>query len=223
MNVSRAVVSLFYRDLLLNYRQRQEMLNPLFFFAVVITLFPLSITTEHALLSKMAPGIVWVAALLANLMTLDKLFRNDDEDGSLDQLLLSPVPLWLLVLSKVMAQWLVTGFPLTLIAPLLAYLLFLPAEGISILMLTLLIGTPIITLIGAIGAALTLCVRNSSVLLSLLVLPLYIPVLILGSSAVQMGMQGLSITAHVAWLMAMLVGGMTLAPFAISAALRIGR
>lgn len=223
MSIKKAVCSLFYRDLLLSYRQRHEMLNPLFFFAVVVTLFPLGITPNHVLLSKMAPGVIWVAALLANLMTVDKLFRDDEEDGSLDQLLLSPTPLWALVLSKIIAQWLVTGLPLTIIAPLLAYLLFLPAEGIYVLMVTLLIGTPIITLIGAIGAALTLSVRNSAVLLSLLVLPLYIPVLILGTTAVQSALQGLPVAGHFAWLLAMLTAGITLAPFAISAALRIGR
>lgn len=223
MNMRKAAVSLFYRDLLLNYRQRQEMLNPLFFFAVVVTLFPLGITPNHLLLSKMAPGVIWVAALLANLMTLDKLFRDDDEDGSLDQLLLNPTPLWMLVLSKIAAQWLVTGLPLTIIAPLLAYLLFLPTAGMQVLMVTLLVGTPIITLIGAIGAALTLSVRNGGVLLSLLVLPLYIPVLILGTGAVQTALQGLPVVGHLVWLLAMLMAGVTLAPFAISAALRIGR
>jgi heme exporter protein B len=215
--------ALFYRDVLLNYRQRQEWLNPLFFFAVVVTLFPLSITTDHGELGKMAPGVIWVAALLAGLMTLDKLFREDDEDGSLDQLLLSPTPLWMLVLSKLAAQWVVTGLPLTIIAPLLAYLLFLPTEAMSTLLITLLIGTPIITLIGAIGAALTLSVRNSGVLLSLLVLPLYIPVLILATGAVQTTLQGLPVTGHLAWLLAMLVGSVTLIPFVVAAALRIGR
>jgi heme exporter protein B len=221
MNMQTAVMSLLRRDLLLSYRQRQELLNPLFFFAVVVTLFPLGITADHLLLSKMACGVVWVAALLANLMTLDKLFRDDSEDGSLDQLLLSPTPLWMLVLSKILAQWLVTGLPLTIIAPVLAYALFLPAEGMTVLVATLLIGTPLITLIGAIGAALTLSVRNSGVLLSLLVLPLYIPVLILSTGAVQAALQGLPVIGYFAWLIALLFAGITLAPFAIASALRI--
>lgn len=221
MKMRVAALSLLRRDLLLSYRQRHEMLNPLFFFAVVVTLFPLGITTDHILLSKMACGVVWVTALLANLMTLDKLFRDDSEDGSLDQLLLSPTPLWVLVLSKIAAQWLVTGLPLTIIAPVLAYALFLPVEGMPVLITTLLIGTPLITLIGAIGAALTLSVRHSGVLLSLLVLPLYIPVLILSTGAVQAVLQGLPVIGYFAWLVALLFAGVTLAPFAIASALRI--
>lgn len=219
--MTERTMSLFYRDVLLSYRQRRDLLNPIFFFAIVITLFPLAITSDHLTLAKIAPGVIWVAALFANFMSLDKLFRDDEEDGSLEQLLLSPIPLWMLVLSKVLAQWLVTGLPLTLVAPLLAYLLFLPAAGIEVLMLTLLVGTPLITLIGAIGAALTLSVKNNGVLLPLIVLPLYIPVLILGAGAVQIVLQGLPIEAYIFWLLAMLTAGITLAPFAISAALRI--
>jgi heme exporter protein B len=222
MLINPAASAMLKRDLLLAYRGRNEFLNPLFFFLIVITLFPLGVSPEHKILSQIAPGILWVTALLANLMSLDQLFKYDQEDGSLEQILLSPQPLFLVVLAKVLAQWLVTGLPLTILAPLLSFMLFLPKGSLSVLLMSLLLGTPLLVLIGAIGAALTLKVKRGGLLLSLLVLPLYIPVLVLGSGAVTAVIAGFSALAPLLWLAVLLVLGITFAPFAISAALRIG-
>ncbi len=214
-------VAVLKRDLMLAYRRKSDLLNPLIFFLMVATLFPLGVSPEPQFLAEVAPGVVWVAALLATLLSMDGLFRSDYEDGTLEQMLLCPQPLFLTVMAKVLAHWMMTGLPLTLMAPLLGVMLFLPGEGMGGLMLSLLLGTPTLSLVGAIGAALTVGLRKGGVLISLLVLPLYIPVLIFGTGAVQAAVTGLPLVGFVALLGAMLVLGLVLAPFAISAALRI--
>lgn len=209
------------RDLLLSYRRRSDLVNPLIFFLMVATLFPLGVSPEPDFLAQVAPGVVWVAALLATLLSMDSVFRSDYEDGTLEQTLLSPQPLFVVVLGKITAHWMLTGLPLALLAPLLGVMLFLPEGGMGGLMLSLLLGTPTLSLVGAIGAALTVGLRKGGVLISLLVLPLYIPVLIFGTSAVQAAVTGLPLDGYIALLGAMLALGIGLAPLAVGAALRI--
>jgi heme exporter protein B len=213
--------TLLKRDLTLAYRHRAELANPLLFFVIVISLFPLGISPEAKLLQVIAPGVIWVAALLAAMLSLDNLFRSDFEDGSLEQLALTAHSLPLLVLAKVLAHWLVTGLPLLLLAPFLGILLFLPQSAMLTLILTLALGTPILSLIGAIGVALTVGLRRGGVLLSLLVLPLYIPVLIFAANAVNVAADGLPVTGQLYFLGALLSLSLTLSPFATAAALRI--
>jgi heme exporter protein B len=188
---------------------------------IVVTLFPIGVSPEPQFLAQLAPGLLWVAALLSTLLSMESLFKADFEDGSLEQLLLSPQPLFMVVLAKVFAHWLMSGLALTLVAPILAIMLFLPFEGMPGLMLSLLLGTPTLSLIGAIGAALTVGLRRGGVLISLLVLPLYIPVLIFGSSAVQAAITGLPLGGYFALLGALLALALALAPLATGAALRI--
>jgi len=209
------------RELLIAFRRQADIFNPLWFFIIVITLFPLSIGPEPELLSRIAPGIVWVAALLAALLSLERLFRDDFQDGSLEQMMIMPVPLPVVALSKVIAHWLLTGVPLILISPLLAILLSLDFNTWLAVVATLLLGTPTLSFIGAIGVALTVGLQKGGVLLSLLVLPLYIPILIFATSAIDAAALGMAYNGQLAILAAMLVGGMTLTPFAISAALRV--
>ncbi len=218
---SGAFFALLKRDLMLAYRHRNELLNPLFFFVLVVTLFPLGTTPEKELLLTMAPGVIWVAALLASMLSLDGLFRADYEDGTLEQILISPQPVPVLVLAKIIAHWLVTGLPMILLAPLLGVFMYLPAQGIATLMLTLVLGTPVLSLVGAIGMALTVGLRRGGMLLSLLVLPLYIPVLIFSANAVDANLAGMAIKGQIYFLSAMLVLAITLAPLAAAAALRI--
>ena len=219
--LSTAFFALLKRDLMLAYRHRNELFNPLFFFILVVTLFPLGTTPEKQLLITMAPGVIWVAALLASMLSLDALFRADYEDGTLEQILISPHPIPVLVLAKIIAHWLVTGFPMILLAPLLGVFMYLPAEGITSLMLTLILGTPILSLVGAIGMALTVGLRRGGMLLSLLVLPLYIPVLIFSANAVDANLVAMAIKGQIYFLSAMLMLAITLAPVATAAALRI--
>lgn len=209
------------RDLTLAMRRRADVLTTLFFFVIVVSLFPLGVGPEMATLRIMAPGVVWVAALLASMLSLERMFSADYRDGTLEQMLLTPQPLPVLVLGKVFAHWLVSGLPLVLIAPLLGVQYDLPPEGLLILAVSLLIGTPVLSLIGAIGAGLTLGVRGGGVLVSLLVLPLYIPVLIFGAGGVDATMSGLGAQAHLSLLGAFLLGALILAPWAAGAALRI--
>ncbi len=209
------------RDLLLAFRRRSDVLTTLFFFIIVVTLFPLGIGPEVGILRTMAPGILWVAALLASMLALGRLFALDHADGTLEQMLLSPEPLTLIVIGKVIAHWLVAGLPLVLLAPLLAVQFDLPGDSVLVLFYSLLIGTPVLSLIGAIGAALTLGVRGGGVLVSLLVLPLYIPVLIFGAGAVGAEASGLGSAAHLLLLGGVLAGAAALAPWATAAALRI--
>lgn len=212
---------IFKRDLLIAFRRRSEIIHPLIFFVMVVSLFPLAIGDDKALLQKIAPAIIWVTALLATMLSLDNLFRSDFDDGSLEQLTLLKTPLALLVTAKVTAHWFITGLPLILITPLLAVLLYMPTDTISMLLLTLLLGTPTLSLIGAVGIALTVGLRQGGVILSLLILPLYIPVLIFATLALQNSAQGFSAEAQLAMMLAILVLAITLSPFAIAAALKV--
>jgi len=207
--------------LLLAFRHRGELANPLLFFLMIVTLFPLGVSPEVVLLRKIAPGVIWIAALLAALFSLESLFRSDFEDGALEQMLLSPHPLSVLVLAKVLAHWLVSGLPMLLMAPLLGLLLAMPDPAIAALELTLVIGTPLLSLIGAIGVALTVGLRRGGVLLTLLIMPLYIPVLIFATNAVTAAAAGMPIAGQIYFLASLLVLALTLAPLAIAAALRI--
>jgi heme exporter protein B len=218
-------LSTFYillkRDLTLAYRHRAELANPLLFFIIVISLFPLGISPESTTLQGIAPGVIWVAALLAAMLSLDSLFRSDFEDGTLEQMALSAHSLPILVLAKVLAHWLVTGLPLILLAPVLGILLFLPDTAMLTLIATLALGTPVLSLVGAIGVALTVGLRRGGVLLSLLVLPLYIPVLIFAAGAVNNAAMGFPVAGQLYFLGALLSLSLTLAPFATASALRI--
>lgn len=217
----KAFYYLLLRDLRLAFRSRHELANPLIFFVLVVTLFPLAVTPSEDLLRVMAPGVIWVSALLSVLLSLDRLFKQDYEDGSLDQLMLSPNPLVILVLAKVSAHWLLTGLPLVLIAPLLGMIMYVPDEALGALVLSLLLGTPVLSLVGAIGVSLTVAVNRGGVLLSLIILPLYIPVLIFGANAVDVASDGLSIRGQMLFLGAMLALALSLAPLATAVALRI--
>ncbi|WP_277755677.1 heme exporter protein CcmB [Rosenbergiella metrosideri] len=209
------------RELKIAFRHRAEVINPLWFFLIIVTLFPLGIGPESTLLARIAPGIVWVAALLASLLGLERMFRDDYLDGSLEQLLLLPIPLPMVVLAKVFAHWLTSGLPLIILSPLASLFLSLNFTGWWGLVLTLLLGTITFSFLGAIGVALTVGLRRGGVLLSLLVLPLAIPILIFASSAVDAASQGLAISGYLAILAAMLIVSVVLAPFAIAAALRV--
>ena len=221
MSVSNAFFAIIKRDLVLALRRRSEIANPLLFFVLVITLFPLGIGAQPHLLQAIAPGIIWVSALLAAMLSLDSLFRSDFDDGSLEQILLSSYPASILVLAKVIAHWLVTGLPLLIIAPLLAVFLGMPSHSLGILLLTLLLGTPVLSLIGAIGVALTVGLRRGGMILSLLVLPLYVPVLIFASNAVEIASTGLPVSAQINILIAILVMAVVLAPWPTAAALKM--
>jgi len=217
----RAFSILLQRDLKLAYRHRAELANPLLFFVLVVSLFPLGVSPESKVLQQLAPGVIWVAALLAAMLSLDSLFRSDFSDGALEQLTLTAHPLPLLVLAKITAHWLVSGLPLIILAPLLGVLLFLPTDAMPTLLATLALGTPVLSLIGAIGVALTVGLQRGGVLLSLLVLPLYIPILIFAANAVQSAAMGLEVAGQLYFLGAMLMLALTLAPIAAAAALRI--
>lgn len=209
------------RDLMLAWRRRADVLSTLFFFVIVVSLFPLGIGPETQLLRSVAPGVVWVAALLASMLALGRLFSNDYYDGTLEQMLLTPQPLYLLVLGKVLAQWLVSEVPLVLIAPLIGVQFGLASDTLLVLFVSLLLGTPVLSLIGSIGAALTLGLRGGGVLIALLILPLYIPVLIFGAGAIDASIMGNSPQANLYLLAALLILSLVFAPWATSAALRI--
>ena len=209
------------RDLLLSMRRRADAANALLFFVLVASLFPLGVGPEPNLLRTIAPGVIWVAALLASMLALGRMFAADYADGTLEQLVLASAPLGVIVVGKAIAHWLVSGLPLMVLAPVLALQFDLPGDALVVLMASLALGTPALTLIGAIGAALTLGVRGSGVLTSLLVLPLYVPVLILGTSAVDAAAGGVTVEAHLLLLAAFLVFSGVFAPWAAAAALRI--
>jgi heme exporter protein B len=215
------LVCVIRRDLLLAFRRRSDVLTSLLFFLIVASLFPLGVGPDPVLLRSIAPGMVWVAALLASMLALGRLFALDYADGTLEQMLLSPEPLSVIVIGKIIAHWLVSGLPLVLLAPLLGLQFDLSREGITVLVVGLLIGTPILSLIGAIGAALTLGVRGGGVLVSLLVLPLYVPVLVFGAGAVVAQVSGLDSSAYLFLLGGVLAGAVALAPWATAVALRI--
>lgn len=209
------------RELQLALRSPGNTINPLMFFIIAVSLFPLGGGTDSVYLSSIAPAIIWVTALLAMMLSMESLFRSDYEDGSLEQLLLSPQPLYFQLLVKVLSHWLVTGLPLVLLTPLLGLMLALPVEGYGPLVFGLLLGTPTLSLIGAIGMALTVGLSRGGVLLAVLVLPLAIPVLVFGSGVVDAALGGQNIAGLLAILGAILVLALSLAPLAIGAALRI--
>ncbi len=215
------MTTIIRRELLIAFRRKADVLNPLWFFIIVITLFPLSIGPEPMLLARIAAGIVWVAALLSALLSLERLFRDDFSDGSLEQMMLMPTPLSVLVLAKVFAHWVLTGLPLIIISPLLAILLSLDFDSWLAIVLTLLLGTPTLSFLGAVGVALTVGLQKGGVLLSLLILPLYIPVLIFATSAIDAAGLGMAYNGQLAILGALFMGSATLTPFAISSALRV--
>jgi len=218
ISVIRSALS---REMTLAFRRRADLMNPLFFFIVVVSLFPIGITLDLEKLSVMAPGILWVAALLASLLSLDLMFRNDYDDGSLEQMLLSSVPPQLLVLCKIISHWLVTGLPLTLLSPVLSIMLALPAFTIPVLMLSLLLGTLALSLIGSVGAALTVGLRKGGLLLTILIMPMLVPVLIFGTSAVQSMANGMAWQGYLALLGAFTAGAFTLTPWLTVAALNV--
>ncbi len=210
-----------WRDLTLAWRRRADILSTVFFFIIVVSLFPLGIGPETQLLRSIAPGVIWVAALLASMLSLNRLFANDHQDGTLEQLLLTPQPVYLVVLGKVLAHWIVSEVPLVLVAPLLGLQFDLERETLVTLLISLLVGTPVLSLIGSVGAALTLGLRGGGVLISLLVLPLYIPALIFGSGAVDASIMGTSTTPHLSLLGAFAIVSLIFSPWATAAALRI--
>jgi heme exporter protein B len=215
------LLAVLRRELLIALRSPGNIVNPLMFFVIAVTLFPLGGGADPVFLASIAPGVVWVTALLAVMLSMDSLFRADFEDGSLEQLLLSPQPLYFQLLAKVLAHWLVSGLPLVIIAPLLAYMLALPAEGFGPLVFGLLLGTPTLSFIGAIGVALTVGLSRSGLLLAVLVLPMSVPVLVFGAGVVENALNGLPVTGFLALLGALLALALTLSPLAIGAALRI--
>jgi heme exporter protein B len=215
------VLLAFRRDFALAFRAKGELLQALVFFVIVVSLFPLAIGAESALLTRVAPGVVWVAALLSVLLTLSRIFASDYADGTLEQLVMSPYPLAGIVGGKTLAHWVTTGLPLTLTAPLMGLQFGLGAHELVAMVLSLMLGTPILSMIGTIGAALTLGVRGGSILMALLVLPLYIPVLIFGAGAVEAAMAGIDYSANLSLLGAGLLFGVVATPFAAASAIRI--
>lgn len=216
----KSFIILVKRDLNLAFRQGFDSLMVVAFFVIAVVLFPLGVGPEPNTLARIAAGTIWVAALLSSMLSLERLFQIDYEDGSLELLALSPVPLEVSVIAKVVAHWLTTGLPLILTAPLLAVLMQLPSDGFWTLMAALALGTPTMSLIGAVGAALVLGSRRGGVLLSLLVLPLYIPVLIFGVLAVEAATSDMIVRPYLLILAGLLIGALALTPWASAAALR---
>jgi heme exporter protein B len=217
----RAFACVLRRDLSISLRRRSDVLNTLVFFVIVWSLFPLAVGPEPGILHAIAPGILWVAALLAAILSLNRMFEADYADGTLEQMALGQEPFAVIVIAKIASHWIMTGLPLALLAPVLALQYGLPAGTIGILFGTLLLGTPVLSLIGAVAAALTLGLRGGGVLVALLVLPLYVPVLIFGAGAVNAVESGLGAQAHLLLLGAVLLVALTLAPWATTASVRI--
>ena len=209
------------RDLIIAYKRKNDVLNPFMFFLIVATMFPIGISPDPDRLGEIAAGVLWISALLASLLAMDNLYRADYEDGSLEQLLLSPHPLYFLVLAKNISHWLVSGLPVVLVSPLIAYMLNLPDAAYSIIFITLLIGTPVLSLLGSIGVALTVSLGSRGLILAVITLPMSAPVLIAGTLTVQETLNGASLGGYLAVMGAMFVGALTLAPMASAAALRI--
>jgi len=209
------------RDLLVAFKRRNDLLNPLMFFFIVVSLFPIGITPEREDLAEIAVGVLWVSALLASLLSLDNLYRSDYEDGSLELLLLSPHSLYFMSLAKILSHWLISGLPLVLLSPILGYMLALPADAYWTLIGTLLLGTPILSLLGSIGVALTVSLGSRGLILAMITLPMSVPVLIAGTLAVNQVMSGNPVGGHFAIMGAMLAVAISLAPLGSAAALRI--
>ena len=216
-----AVVATLRRDLLIAYKRKNDLFNPFMFFVLVATLFPIGISPEPEALGGISAGVLWISALLASLLAMDNLFRSDFEDGSLELLMLSPHPLYFLVLAKNIAHWLVSGLPIVLVSPLIAYMLNFPEGAYSTLVLTLLLGTPVLSLLGSIGVALTVGLGSRGLILAVITLPMSVPVLIAGTLTVSQTLEGASLSGYLAIMGAMLVAALTLAPLASAAALRI--
>lgn len=219
--LTRVFLSVIRRDTFLALRNIGEFAWPILFFVITVCLYPFAIGPNPELLVKVSPGVIWVSALLATLFALDGMFKSDYEDGSLEQLVLSPYPLPLLVCAKVLAHWMMTGFPLILTALLLGWLMKLPGSALQALFLSLLIGTPGLSIAGAVGAALTVGLKRSGLLLTLIVMPIYVPILIFGASAIQAGLLQLDWSGQIWFLSAIVVLFTTLAPITISSALKI--
>ena len=209
------------RDLLIAYKRKNDIVNPFMFFLIVATLFPIGISPDPQRLGEIAAGVLWISALLAAMLSMDNLYRADYEDGSLEQLLLSPHPLYFMVLAKNISHWLVSGLPVVLASPLIAYMLNLSADAYFALFMTLLLGTPVLSLLGSIGVALTVGLGSRGLILAVITLPMSVPVLIAGTMAVQQTHNGAPLTGYLAILGAMLLASITLAPLASAAALRI--
>lgn len=216
-----AVVATLRRDLLIAYKRKNDLFNPFMFFVLVATLFPIGISPEPEALGEISAGVLWISALLASLLAMDNLFRADFEDGSLELLMLSPHPLYFLVLAKNIAHWLVSGLPIVLVSPLIAYMLNFPEGAYSTLALTLLLGTPVLSLLGSIGVALTVGLGSRGLILAVITLPMSVPVLIAGTLTVSQTLEGASLSGYLAIMGAMLVAALTLAPLASAVALRI--
>ena len=216
-----AVVATLRRDLLIAYKRKNDLFNPFMFFVLVATLFPIGISPEPDALGEISAGVLWISALLASLLAMDNLFRADFEDGSLELLMLSPHPLYFLVLAKNIAHWLVSGLPIVLVSPLIAYMLNFPEGAYSTLVLTLLLGTPVLSLLGSIGVALTVGLGSRGLILAVITLPMSVPVLMAGTLTVSQTLEGASLSGYLAIMGAMLVAALTLAPLASAAALRI--
>jgi heme exporter protein B len=220
-SIFQAFVVTLKRDLLIAYKRKNDIVNPFMFFLITSSLFPIGISPDPSRLGEIAAGVLWISALLASLLAMDNLYRADFEDGSLEQLLVSPHPLYFLVLAKNIGHWLVSGLPVVLISPLIAYMINLPQESYSVLFVTLLIGTPILSLVGSIGVALTVGLGSRGLILAMISLPMSVPVLIAGTLAIQETANGAPLAGYLAIMGAMLLGSITLAPLASALALRI--
>lgn len=225
MNANQSVIPLFAaqcrRDLRLSLRRRGDVAQPILFAIMVITLFTLATSADPKKMAELAPGIIWVAILLSSLLSLDSIYRSDFDDGSLEQMLMSPAPLSLLLAARILVHWISTALPLVILTPLFAQMLFLPADLLAPLMVSLMVGTPLISLIGAVIAALTVGIRHSGMLLALLALPLYVPVLVFGAGSVVAASQGLAWLGAISLLAAGLVIAIVLAPVAAASAIKI--
>ncbi len=219
--LAKAVVTTLRRDLMIALKRKNDLFNPFMFFVLVATLFPIGISPEPEVLGEISAGVLWISALLASLLAMDNLFRADFEDGSLELLMLSPHPLYFLVLAKNIAHWLVSGLPVVVVSPLIAYMLNFPNGAYLTLMLTLLLGTPVLSLLGSIGVALTVGLGSRGLILAVITLPMSVPVLIAGTLTVSQTLEGASLSGYLAIMGAMLVAALTLAPLASAAALRI--
>jgi len=220
-STSAAFVATLKRDLLIAYKRKHDVVNPFMFFLIVATLFPIGISPEPERLGEIAAGVLWISALLAAMLSMDSLYRADYEDGSLELLLLSPHPLYFMVLAKNIAHWLVSGLPVVLVSPLIAYMLNLPDASYFAVCITLLMGTPILSLLGSIGVALTVGLGSRGLILAVITLPMSVPVLIAGTMAVQQTLNGASLGGYLAIMGALLLASVALAPLASAAALRI--
>ncbi|WP_199611246.1 heme exporter protein CcmB [Flocculibacter collagenilyticus] len=221
ISYASAFFALIQKEFTQVYQHKADIVNPLIFFVVVITLFPLGLGPEPNLLARIAAGIIWVAALLSTMMGLERVFKADYDDGTIEQLLISSTPFFIYVCAKMVVHWLLTSLPLIILSPVAAYMLHIPTQGFEALMLTLLLGTPILSMIGIIATALTVSLPKSGVLLSLLVLPLYIPVLIFSTSAVDAASMGMAYNGHLAMLAGVMMLSIAVSPFATAAALKI--